>query len=71
MSEPLKWRVERHSGRGSLVDWRIVYDGDDEQKARRIYADTEAKMRQGGVALRRPDGRTEFIKYAPRNRTRW
>lgn len=66
-----KWRVLRQSGRGRMDEWRTLWEGDDEAVARAEYKKAEDAMRQGAVMLRRPDGRTEFVKVAPRVRTRW
>jgi hypothetical protein len=64
------WKVERHSGRKGVSDWRLLFHG-DELKAREAFGKVEESLRQGGVRLIRPDGRTELIVNAPRLRTRW
>ncbi len=63
------WKVERNSGR---IDgkYRTVFTG-IESTARVKFDEISKALRQGGVRLIRPDGRTEFIVNAPRVRTRW
>jgi hypothetical protein len=69
-SEPnVGWRVERHGGRRG-DGWRLVYEG-EEERARREYEKLYEAMRQGGVRLLQPGGRTELITTSPRLRTRW
>jgi hypothetical protein len=70
MTDLGKWRVERHSGRG-MDHWRLKLETIKAAEAKTRFDKIAEKLRQGGVRLIRPDGKTEFIVNAPRLRTRW
>ncbi len=67
--EEMAYSVLRHGGR-SCDYWREVYQGEDENKARKIFMREYKKMRQGGVQLIGPDGPLNQ-QWSPRLRTRW
>jgi hypothetical protein len=68
----MNWRVERHSGRGSMTHgWRVIYDGPELSSAIDVYNKTLIRMRQGGVRFIDPSGTVRHEAVAPRCRTRW
>lgn len=73
-----RWRVLRHGGRRTDVE-RVLYAGNDEAQAEKVFRWMATTMRQGSVRLidttgipnrGRPDHTVE-ICWAPRVRTRW
>lgn len=63
------YRVERHGGT-RRSQWRTLYEGDDEARARRVYDREAKKMREGRVVLAQ-DGKVIASEWSPSLRTRW
>lgn len=59
------WRVMRHDGKGNPgVGWRLVFEAETEEAAKARYKTERKQLLYGqGIALRRPDERTEWIEW--------
>jgi hypothetical protein len=75
LTEETAWKVWRHSGRGGgpeqTASWRLVGWFYTEHQARNRYDIIRNELRQGGVKLIQPDGKTVGEYHAPRIRSRW
>lgn len=65
-----EWVVTRRSG-WQYSTPRELYRGEDEARARAVFAREGAALRQGSVALVDPDGAEVDRRWGPRLRTRW